>query len=55
MLYAQTRVPQVALQDHEGDGGVPGLRRLRADTQRAHRAHTRAAAFPRAVAARADH
>lgn len=46
---------QVALQDHEGDGGMPGLGRLRANPQRAHCAHSRAAALSRARQASADH
>lgn len=48
-------MPQVALQDHEGDGGVPGFGRLRADPECAHRAHPHPAALPSAGQAGADH
>lgn len=47
-------MPQVALQDHKSDGGVPGLGRLCADPQRAHRAHSHPASLPGACQASAD-
>lgn len=48
-------MPQVALQDHEGYGSVPGFGRLRADTQRSDRAHSNTTTLPRSGETGADH